>query len=344
MVSLEQLINALNVEQVPCSNIFSLGETEDKQISIFDKYIVSNKYDFFSNQLVKFQDYWLLKKKYKTDTFLYSVLMAIDENFRFISEVGNALKKIKYQMWIDLDEKNKYKELGYNFNRKMNRNILRQYFEGNDDTDKEEQCINYIIDYFPIQCFIIEDDEKKELGNFCDKRRNCPILLIKKEGNKYYPLLNEKNGIFNYTHDFQIEEGALLENPLLEKPLLEKGVQPKTDGDLQPKTDGDLQPKTDGDLQPKTDEDLQPKTDEDLQPKTDEDLQPKTDEDLQPKTDEEVQIEVMENKTIKYKLAEISKIAKENKIILSYLNKETNKRVKKTLQQLIDECKEKELI
>ena len=43
-------------------------------------------------------------------------------------------------------------------------------------------------------------------------------------------------------------------------------------------------------------------------------------------------------------VTEISKIAKENKIVLSYLNKDTGKRAKKTLQQLIDECKEKKLI
>ena len=63
--------------------------------------------------------------------------------------------------------------------------------------------------------------------------------------------------------------------------------------------------------------------------------------------EEEVQEEVV-TETVKtpkkYSLAEITKIAKENKIVLSYLNKETGKRAKKTLQQLIDECKENELI
>ena len=207
MVSIEQLITALNVEQVPCSKVFPFVEEEiEKPISIFDKYIVSNKYDFVNTQMEKFQDYWVLKKQHKTDTFLYSVLLAIDEDFRYILEVRQALKKIKYQMWLDLDEKNKYKELGYNFNRKMNRNILREHFENNVDTDKEMQCFNYIVDYFPIQCFIIDGGDKKEIGNFGDKRRNCPIILIKKDSNRYYPLLNEKNGIFNYTHQVEVQE------------------------------------------------------------------------------------------------------------------------------------------
>ena len=57
---------------MPCSKVFPFVEEEiEKPISIFDKYIVSNKYDFVNTQMEKYQDYWVLKNNIKQILFIF---------------------------------------------------------------------------------------------------------------------------------------------------------------------------------------------------------------------------------------------------------------------------------
>lgn len=223
MISVNNLSNYLSKDQnsIEENKIFNIEISQSNKDSIFNKYLIENKYDFLNkkifsipNKYDKFfnNNFSLLKDNDKSNTFIKSILYTIFPNFRHFDKKSKDKfsKDLFNQMANDLEEKKLYNFFNYNKNHKFNRSSLCEnlhQFE-NIDNDKFNYIKQYVVDYFNLNIYIFDNNDIKIMKYYCKydtdnykdlDKYNTTIFLIK-EDNQYMSVINKNcNGIFTHS-------------------------------------------------------------------------------------------------------------------------------------------------
>ena len=223
MISIDNLSNYLSKEQneIEEDNIFNIELNSSNKESIFNKYLMENRYDFLNKKIYSIPDKYnkylnnnfsLLKDNDKYNTFVKSILYIIFPNCRHFNKKSKDkfVKDLFNQMANDLEEKKLYNFFNYNKNHKFNRSSLSEKLHNYENIDKDSLFYikQYIIDYFNLNVYIFDNDNISVM-KYCNKydnddykdldKYNTNIFLIK-EDDLYVPVINKNcNGIFTYT-------------------------------------------------------------------------------------------------------------------------------------------------
>ena len=220
MISVENLSNYLSKEQIEIDNenIFSIELNFKTKESIFNKYLIENKFDFLNKNIFNIpnkynkyfnNNFYLLKDNDTSNTFIKSILYIIFPNYRHFNKKSKDkfTRDLFNQMANDLEEKKLYNFFNYNKNHKFNRSSLNEKLHQyeNIDQDKLNYVRQYIVDYFNLNIYIFDNEDIlvmkyncKYDNNYEDLDKfNTTIFLIK-EDNHYTSIINKDcNGIFN---------------------------------------------------------------------------------------------------------------------------------------------------
>ena len=197
MLTLKNIIDTLNLEQ--------------KEYNLDNK-VIRNK---IIKDCIKFNSnlYILnynINFKGTFHNFISSILQILDKKY-ILTEKKYKFEKINIlikKMIIDYDNKNFYYKFNYNKNKKIKKNTVLTYLYeilNNKKIDNISILQQYIVDYFSINLFIIDEDgnnlflSTKQFENKINKF--VPVLILYKNKNNYYPIYhnNNNNGIFLYS-------------------------------------------------------------------------------------------------------------------------------------------------
>jgi hypothetical protein len=212
MFSMNKLVSDLEQNQEKVSNdildnITIYKENEEK--SIYEDYIINSETTMkklsssIYSKYCHINDFYYKHIMWKQNTFMYSLLVLLDNNFDFMLNKRKAelIDAIRKKMCYDLVEKNYYSKFGYTRKKKFKREKLQKYLMDlkiNTDSEKYLSVKKYIVDYFNINVFIISEEKVESIYTERDNNglfKYRPTILLYTADNIYYPII--KNIICN---------------------------------------------------------------------------------------------------------------------------------------------------
>ena len=157
--------------------------------------------------------------EYTHPNFIESLFKLIDKDFITYTknEINETINNFRKKIAFDLDEKNLYYKLKYNYNKQIVKaNLIKLLLNIDNNIDTFDICKRYIINYLNINLVIIENNDIEELYINSLSYDN-PIIFFSKVNNKFYPYINDKCSIitdktypklYNYTKKIIIDKKA----------------------------------------------------------------------------------------------------------------------------------------
>ena len=330
MFTMNKLVSDLEHNQEKISNDVLDNVTtynDDEEKCIYEEYITNSETTMkklspsIYSKYCHINDFYYKHIMWKSNTFIYSLLVLLDTNFDFMlnkrkSELIDAIRK---KMCYDLVEKNYYSKFGYTRKKKFKREKLQKYLMDvkiNIDSEKYLSVKKYIVDYFNINVFIISDEkveciytEKDNNGLF----KYRPTILLYAIDNIYCPIIkniicNEKLYLdYNNNKDIIDELLTYTETPVTYYESSSVEVESCI---------------------------------------TDDDKDQSEDNNTKTKTNTNINIEC-KKKDINYekmKITELQELCKESEIDIYKTSEKTGKKIKKTKLELINNIKNKPIL
>ena len=341
MILIEKLHKYLNKdEEMATSELsFRLPEEQIRDGHIYGKYIMDGRYAFVGKMVVNCPEWVNLSLKVIKDKAAYknsftSCLMSIimpEYRYFDLNSRKQFVLDLHRQIGYDMEEKSLYKDMGYTRIRKQ----IRDKFINGFDIDGDKSLMQVLVDYFSLTVYVLSSTEESKFGSrrLVDRlsyvpsvwkktdrneeylKKNLVCLMMEEEG-KYYPLVSKDvSGIFSWQDEGMEEIIEELNREVLPKKKVKKACV--VEDNIMEKVS-----KIVGDLKEETNEETNQGE------------------------EEEVQTEVEDVKIVKMKkeitLAEIQEIATEKGIDIMKKSEKTGKMLKKTIEELRTEIKEKE--
>lgn len=199
VLSLELILQYFKVEQKKLSKLYS-SDLVDEDI----KYDITSRYDTKSLSIhllslsARLNDFYVIEHD-NINSFIYSVLILVDENF-ISMDIDKYIKTIRKKMACELMEKKFYQKFGYNKKRQYR---LLQPSLLNFEKPIDPIVYQYFADYFGINITILQDiGGIKHIFSLNDNDKPViykPMILLYQEGRKYSPIMsNDYGNILKY--------------------------------------------------------------------------------------------------------------------------------------------------
>lgn len=185
------------------NELYTVLSNKKKEISIpiWEKYIFKNDHITY-NEKILLNDFFSFEIKIENmeenDTFLYSILYALFPSFQISNEKENEILEMRKQLASDLENKNLYKNFGYNRKQAFNKSNMQYILMDMREIFGEHNTLKqYFADYFNLSILVFENN-----GGYYDIKENymCDsnkyLFLIYQSG-KYYSILDKDDiGVF----------------------------------------------------------------------------------------------------------------------------------------------------
>ena len=210
MFSMNKLVNDLeqNQEKVSDAILDKMCENtdeNDEEKSMYENYITNSDTtmktldNHIYSKYSHIKDFYYKNIKWKSNTFIYSLLVLLDTNFDYMlnKRKSELIDSIRKKMCYDLVEKNYYSKFGYTRKKKFKREKLQKYLMDmkiNIDAEKYQSVKKYIVDYFNINVFILSEQNieciytEKDNNGFFKYR---PTIILFKKDDIYYPIIKK---------------------------------------------------------------------------------------------------------------------------------------------------------
>ena len=341
MILIEKLHKYLNKDsEVGTSDLsFRLPEEQIRDGHIYGKYIMDARYAFVGKFVLNCPEWVNLRLQVIKDKAMYKnsftacLMSIIMPEYRYfdLNSRKQFVLDLHRQIGYDMEEKSLYKDMGYTRIRKQ----IRDKFINGFDIDGDKSLMQVLVDYFSLTVYVLSKTEESKFGskriverlsyvpsvwrkterNEEYLKKNLICLMVEEEG-KYYPLVRrDVSGIFSWQDEGMediIEE--LNREVLQKKNVKKKSVQEDNIMEKVSKIVGDLKEETN-------------------------EMTNEEEEEEKEVFEEEVKVVKMKKKIT---LAEIQEIATEKGIDIMKKSEKTGKMLKKTIEELRTEIKEKE--